>query len=76
MGFLVREHALTVDNVLAAEVVTAGGELLNADKHAPLISSGLQGGGSDNFGVVCFTPRGSDRDKSLSKHALAKEYRC
>jgi hypothetical protein len=33
MGFLVREHALTIDNVLAAELVTADSELLNVDEH-------------------------------------------
>jgi FAD/FMN-containing dehydrogenase len=31
VGFLVRKHGLTIDDLLAAEVVTADGELLRAD---------------------------------------------
>jgi FAD/FMN-containing dehydrogenase len=52
MGFLVRKHGLTVDDVLAAEVVTADGELLDVDEHAhPDLFWALRGGGG-NFGVV------------------------
>jgi FAD/FMN-containing dehydrogenase len=52
MGFLVREHGLTIDDVLAAEVVTAEGELLAVDEHAhPDLFWALRGGGG-NFGVV------------------------
>jgi FAD/FMN-containing dehydrogenase len=38
IGFLVRKNGLTVDNLLAAEVVTAEGEVLAADEetHADL----------------------------------------
>jgi FAD/FMN-containing dehydrogenase len=52
VGFLVRKHGLTVDSLLAAEVVTADGEVLvaDADHHADLFWA-LRGGGG-NFGVV------------------------
>lgn len=52
IGFLVREHGLTIDDVLAAEVVTADGEHLDVDEHAhPDLFWALRGGGG-NFGVV------------------------
>jgi FAD/FMN-containing dehydrogenase len=52
MGFLVRKHGLTIDDVLAAEVVTADGELLEVNEHAhPDLFWALRGGGG-NFGVV------------------------
>jgi hypothetical protein len=52
MGFLVRKHGLTIDDVLAAEVVTADGELLKVDEHAhPDLFWAIRGGGG-NFGVV------------------------
>ena len=51
-GFLVRRHGLTVDDVLAAEVVTAGGERLHADARThPDLFWAIRGGGG-NFGVV------------------------
>jgi FAD/FMN-containing dehydrogenase len=52
VGFLVRKHGLTIDNLLAVEVVTADGELLNvdADNH-PNLFWALRGGGG-NFGVA------------------------
>jgi FAD/FMN-containing dehydrogenase len=52
IGFLVRKHGLTIDNLLAAELVTADGELLrvDADSHPDLFWA-LRGGGG-NFGVV------------------------
>ena len=52
MGWLARQHGLSCDNVVAFEVVTATGELLqaNADSH-PELYWALRGGGG-NFGVV------------------------
>jgi FAD/FMN-containing dehydrogenase len=52
IGFLVRKHGLTIDDVLGAEVVTADGELLEVDEntHADLFWA-LRGGGG-NFGVA------------------------
>ncbi|WP_168625560.1 FAD-binding oxidoreductase [Cryobacterium sp. BB307] len=52
LGYLSRVHGLTIDNVLAAEVVTADGELVVADEHNhPDLFWAIRGGGG-NFGVV------------------------
>jgi FAD/FMN-containing dehydrogenase len=52
VGYLVRKHGLTVDDLLAAEVVTADGQLLhaNAQTHPDLFWA-IRGGGG-NFGVA------------------------
>jgi FAD/FMN-containing dehydrogenase len=52
VGFLVRKHGLAVDNLLAAEVVTADGQLVRTDaEQHPDLFWALRGGGG-NFGVV------------------------
>jgi FAD/FMN-containing dehydrogenase len=52
VGFLVRKHGLTIDNLLAAELVTADGELLHVDAQThPDLFWAIRGGGG-NFGVA------------------------
>ena len=52
IGFLVRKHGMTIDDVLAAEVVTADGQHLRVDAdHHPDLFWAIRGGGG-NFGVV------------------------
>ncbi len=52
IGFLVRKHGLTIDNLLAAEIVTADGRLRRVDAETePELFWALRGGGG-NFGVV------------------------
>jgi FAD/FMN-containing dehydrogenase len=52
VGYLVRKYGLTIDDLLAAEVVTADGQILQADAGShPDLFWALRGGGG-NFGVV------------------------
>lgn len=52
IGFLVRKFGMTIDSVLAADVVTADGRHLRADAtHEPDLYWAIRGGGG-NFGVV------------------------
>jgi FAD/FMN-containing dehydrogenase len=52
VGFLVRKHGLTIDDLLAAEIVTADGDLLYADDAThPDLFWAIRGGGG-NFGVA------------------------
>ena len=52
IGFLVRRFGMTVDNLVAAEIVTAQGEVVTADAdNHPDLFWAVRGGGG-NFGVV------------------------
>jgi FAD/FMN-containing dehydrogenase len=52
IGYLVRKHGLTIDQLVAADVVTANGELLRADAdNHPDLFWAIRGGGG-NFGVA------------------------
>ena len=52
IGYLVRKHGLTIDDLLAADVVTADGQRLRVDaEHHPDLFWAIRGGGG-NFGVA------------------------
>jgi FAD/FMN-containing dehydrogenase len=52
VGYMVRKHGLTIDDLLAAEVVTADGQLLYVDAaDHPDLFWAIRGGGG-NFGVA------------------------
>jgi FAD/FMN-containing dehydrogenase len=52
VGYMTRKHGLTIDSLLAAEIVTAAGDILTVDEHAyPDLFWALRGGGG-NFGIV------------------------
>jgi FAD/FMN-containing dehydrogenase len=52
VGYLVRKHGLTIDDLLAADVVTADGELRRVDAQSePDLFWAIRGGGG-NFGVA------------------------
>ena len=52
IGFIMRKHGLTIDNLLSVDVITADGEFVTAseDENADLFW-GVRGGGG-NFGIV------------------------
>jgi FAD/FMN-containing dehydrogenase len=52
IGYLVRKHGLTIDDLLVAEIVTADGRILRADESEhPDLFWAIRGGGG-NFGVA------------------------
>ena len=52
VGYLVRKHGLTIDDLLAAEIVTADGQIRHVDAQTnPDLFWAIRGGGG-NFGVV------------------------
>jgi FAD/FMN-containing dehydrogenase len=52
VGYLVRKYGLTIDDLLAAEIVAANGELLHVDADSnPELFWAIRGGGG-NFGVA------------------------
>jgi FAD/FMN-containing dehydrogenase len=52
IGWLMRKHGATVDNLLSVDLVTAEGELLTAsEEEHPDLFWGIRGGGG-NFGIV------------------------
>lgn len=52
VGYLVRKYGLTIDSLLAAEIVTADGQLLHVDQDShPDLLWAIRGGGG-NFGVA------------------------
>ncbi len=52
VGYLVRKHGLTIDSLMAAEIVTADGAIRVVDEeHEPDLFWAIRGGGG-NFGVV------------------------
>jgi len=76
LGWLARKHGMTIDNLLAVEIVTAKGEVLraSADENADLFW-GVRGAGA-NFGVVTSFefrahPIGPEILSGLVVHSLA-----
>ena len=76
IGYLVRKHGLTIDNLLAAEIVTADGELLRVDaENHPDLFWAIRGGGG-NFGVATrFQFRLHEVEHRRRRHAAAAGHR-
>ncbi|TMF71371.1 MAG: FAD-binding oxidoreductase [Chloroflexi bacterium] len=52
VGYLSRKHGLTIDNLIAAEIVAANGDILRADAETnPDLFWAIRGGGG-NFGIA------------------------
>ena len=61
VGYLVRKYGLTIDDLLAAQIVTADGELLYVDAEThPDLFWAIRGGGG-NFGVAAGSSSGCTR---------------
>ncbi|PXA98127.1 FAD-linked oxidase [Nostoc sp. 3335mG] len=52
VGYMARKHGLTIDSLLAAEIVTAAGDILWVDEHNHSDLFWAIRGGGGNFGVV------------------------
>jgi FAD/FMN-containing dehydrogenase len=52
VGYLVRKHGLTIDDLLAADIVTADGQLLHVDAESDSDLFWAIRGGGGNFGVA------------------------
>lgn len=52
IGFLVRKYGLTIDNLLSAEIVTADGQIIQADTHNNKDLFWAVRGGGGNFGIA------------------------
>jgi FAD/FMN-containing dehydrogenase len=52
VGFLIRRNGLTIDDLLAAEVVTADGEVVHASEESEPDMFWAIRGGESNFGIV------------------------
>ncbi|HEY2953996.1 MAG TPA: FAD-binding oxidoreductase [Candidatus Eisenbacteria bacterium] len=76
-GWTSRKYGLAIDNLLAADVVTAAGELLHAsEKENPDLFWAIRGGGG-NFGIVTsfefrLHPMGPEVLSGLVVHPIAK----